>query len=768
MNIRWPAALLLWALGAAGPAQADYGSDQTAYAAQGRYDLIERQVEELQAKGALRTRDQHALCFAYSKLKRHDKLMPCLDKMEALIRQGDRRTRLFGLDDATPTVYLMRAEALIDLGDAAGARRQASEALLWLRKENSEDHDMVVNAYALLALALAQQGDGAQARQTVGLLKDFRVSTDFRRAKAMALARAQMAIGAWAEVLATLESSEASFRFDAMLDRFLSGAAFSGRNNWMWVELPRAYMQHKAELEVGRVPAARAGLDRLLALPELRAHGELHWQVLLDRAVIAERDGDAALAQKLYEQARQVVESQRRSVRSEASKIGFSADKQQIYRGLVRTSLRQGDNDLAFQIAEHAKSRALVDMLAQKGDFGMYGPQAARVQSLFQRFNALDAELSVQRPDTTEGSRQALRNQWAQALAELREVAPQLASLLAPQALTPAEVSRSLNPNEALVGYFSADKAWYGYTLSGGQLRFFTLDAVGLEEDVADFRDALKRRRRSANELGEALYDRLLKPMATGLQGKDLLIVPYGSLHYLPFAALRGEGKFLIEGRALRFLPSAALAGLLRNPQTTPIQKLLVLGNPDLGKPELDLPSAQVEAQSLYQKFSSRSELFVRRAASETLVKQRGGEFSHIHLASHGEFSADNPLGSRLKLAADTNNDGMLTVDEIYALQLQAQMVVLSACETGLGQVTSGDDVIGLTRGFLYAGARNVVSSLWEVDDEATSLLFQYMYEGLGQGRSPRQALAQAQARLLKEKPHPFYWAAFFLSGSGL
>ena len=136
-------------------ARADYGTDQTAYAAQGRYDLIEQQVEALQAKGPLRTRDQHALCFAYAKLKRHDRLMPCLDQLEAGVRRGDRRTRLFGLDDATPTVHLMRAEALIDLGDLNAARAQANEALIWLRKEQSDDHDMVVNAYALLTVAAA-------------------------------------------------------------------------------------------------------------------------------------------------------------------------------------------------------------------------------------------------------------------------------------------------------------------------------------------------------------------------------------------------------------------------------------------------------------------------------------------------------------------------------------------------------------------------------------------------------------------------------------
>ena len=131
-------------------------------------------AQALQAKGPLRPRDQHALCFAYAKLKRHDRLKPCQDQLEAGVRKGDRRTRLFGLDDATPTVHLMRAEALIDLGDLNAARAQANEALIWLRKEQSDDHDMVVNAYALLAVAAAISlfgfHSGAALATVVGVL----------------------------------------------------------------------------------------------------------------------------------------------------------------------------------------------------------------------------------------------------------------------------------------------------------------------------------------------------------------------------------------------------------------------------------------------------------------------------------------------------------------------------------------------------------------------------------------------------------------------
>jgi CHAT domain-containing protein len=772
--------LSLWGCLAAGvfsavslPVWADYGTDQTAYAGSGRYDLIEKQVEALAKQGPLRTRDQHALCFAYSKLKRYDKLMPCLDQLQALVAKGDRRTRIFGLDDATPAVHLMRAEALTDLGQYALARKQANDALVWLRKEDSNDQDMVVGAYSAVAVAVALQGDMTLARQTVDLLKGYSVRSDYKRAKAMALARAQMAIGAWADVLVTLDSSEASFRFDMMLDNLLSGAAFTGRNNWVWVELPRAFMLHKAQLEVGRIDLARAGFDKLLSTPELTVNAEIYWQVLLERGRVAEREGQSEKALEYFRKARSLVESQRRSIRTETSKIGFASDKQAVYQGIVRVALKLGDKALVIEVAEQAKSRALVDMLATKSDFGIYGQRAQDVSAAFTEFQNIDAELSIQAPDTTVARRAELTAQLQQAAKRLQALAPQLASLVTTGSISVERMAAGLGPQETLVGFFGSTNTLYGYTLAGAEIRIFQLDGYGLNDDTSEFVQSIKKRRRQTKELAEVMYKRLLRPMQSSIAGRDLLIVPHGSLHYVPFAALHDGERYLAQGRALRYLPSAMMLGLmpearaLSNVNKDPVNRLLILGNPDLGQAALDLPSAQAEAQDLQAMFSKNSELFVRRAATETLLKERAYDFSHIHVASHGEFSSDTPLLSRLKLATDDKNDGMLSVSEIYGLRLSANLVMLSACETGLGSISSGDDVVGLTRGFLYAGAQNVVGSLWEVDDDATAELSRLMYAALKKGVPVSKALSEAQEQLMRKKPHPYFWAAFLNSGTG-
>ncbi len=768
---RWLAATVLAT--ACLHAQADYGTDQTGYAGAGRYDLIEKQVEALAKNGPLRTRDQHALCFAYSKLKRYEKLLPCLNQMQVLVAKGDTRTRIFGLDDATPTIHLMRAEALTDLGQYAEARKQANDALVWLRKENSGDQDMVVAAYAAVALAVALQGDYTTARQTVELLKGFNVRSDYKRAKAMALARAQMAIGAWADVIVTLESSDASFRFDMMLDNLLSGAAFTGRNNWVWTELPRAFMLHKAQLEVGRLDPARAGFDKLLTTPELTVNAEIYWQVLFERGRVAERDGQTEKALEYFRKARDLVEGQRRSIRTETSKIGFAADKQAVYQGIVRTALKLGNKAQVLEVAEQAKSRALVDMLATKSDFGIYGQRAPEIAAAFAEFQRIDSELSIQVPDTSVARRAELNGLMQQASIRLQTLAPQLASLITSGSISVERMAAGLGPQETLVGFFTSGTTLYGYTLAGAEIRIFQLDGNGLTEDVGEFVQSIKKRRRQSKELGEVLYKRLLRPMQNAIAGRDLLIVPHGSLHYVPFAALHDGEKFLMQGRALRYLPSAMLLGLMPEARAfsastqDPVNRMLILGNPDLGQAALDLPAAQLEAQDLQAMFARNSELFVRLAATETLIKERAYDFSHIHVASHGEFSADAPLESRLKLSKDAKNDGMLSVSEIYGLRLNAKLVMLSACETGLGSISSGDDVVGLTRGFLYAGAQNVVGSLWEVDDDATAELSRLMYAGMKKGLPVAKALAEAQEQLMKKKPHPYFWAAFMDSGTG-
>ena len=138
-----------------------------------------------------------------------------------------------------------------------------------------------------------------------------------------------------------------------------------------------------------------------------------------------------------------------------------------------------------------------------------------------------------------------------------------------------------------------------------------------------------------------------------------------------------------------------------------------------------------------------------------------------LHFAAHALFDSENPLNSALLLAPDKENDGWLRAGDLYSLTLNADLVTLSACETALGKITKGDDVVGFTRGFLYAGTNSIVSSLWQVDDQATSILMQQFYKNM-ETNDKCSSLRKAQLKVKEAyNAHPYYWAAFQITGSG-
>jgi CHAT domain-containing protein len=334
--------------------------------------------------------------------------------------------------------------------------------------------------------------------------------------------------------------------------------------------------------------------------------------------------------------------------------------------------------------------------------------------------------------------------------------------LVSVSALDVAEVQKLLGTDEALLVYFEHGKRLHAAVVQRGSVSGAEINFVGLDDEIRTLRKALQDQDEVGPQL-RALYERLIAPLTASLNVKRLTIVAHGSMHYLPFAALNDGKQDLIDRFNLRMLPSASVLKYLRPSVNEKFEHMLILGNPDLNNPAHDLPGAQQEAETLAAHFAAQT-LLLRKKASKTAFKSLAGDASFIHVASHGQFDAAKPLHSGLLLAPDASNDGRLSVSDLYQLQLDAEMVTLSACETGLGSVSSGDDVVGLTRGFLYAGASTVVASLWQVDDDATAFLMLQMYEHLQKG-GRRDALRLAQIETRAKFAHPAYWAAFYLTG---
>lgn len=225
-------------------------------------------------------------------------------------------------------------------------------------------------------------------------------------------------------------------------------------------------------------------------------------------------------------------------------------------------------------------------------------------------------------------------------------------------------------------------------------------------------------------------------------------------MHYVPFHALYDGFNYTIENREIASAPSAAvLQNCLRKPRRA-LEKALLIGVSDER-----IPLVGEETKTLAALFPN-SVTLLDDAANFKKLNEHASDADILHLACHGQFRAENPLFSSLKLA-----DCWLTVRDVDSLKLNADLIVLSACETGVSRIAPGDELLGLARGFFSAEASSLVLSLWNVHDATTVELMKYFYSEIRAGASPSAALRRAQCEILKKRPHPFFWSPFFLVG---
>ena len=519
------------------------------------------------------------------------------------------------------------------------------------------------------------------------------------------------------------------------------------------------YLYGKSLLELGQQQKSAEALDKLLDWKGLENFGGLYWGVLYERARLYHMQGNQSKELEFLQRAVDTIESIRSTISLEAGKLGFAGDKQAVYQQLVRTLASREDWTGVFDYAERAKARALVDMLSQQVKISAPPSADEKVLGLLAQANTPEASVFMfGTGNKTRSATLAMRD-------ELGKLAPEAASLVSVPSIPIKDIASRLNQQETLINYFNAGNELFALVINGTNIKGYKIDSSGIEKDIRDFRDALEASDKKTNDLGQKLYLRLIAPILKEIKGKELTISPHGFLHYLPFAALTDGNKYLLENYSVRIMPSASALVYVRTDKPKKAGKLLALGNPDLGDAKYDLPGAQKEAVQVANLFST-SKVLVRKEASKRSVKEFGSGFSILHIASHGIFDSKSPLNSGLLLASNGEDTGRLTVGDLYSLQLDAELVTLSACETGLGKLASGDDVVGLTRGFLYAGARSIISSLWKVDDESTRTLMTNFYTYLAKNVDQREALRLAQMKTKEVFPHPFYWAAFQITGA--
>ena len=274
----------------------------------------------------------------------------------------------------------------------------------------------------------------------------------------------------------------------------------------------------------------------------------------------------------------------------------------------------------------------------------------------------------------------------------------------------------------------------------------------------------------TARGTAEEAFDLLIRPLRKGIHNRRLMIVPNGDLHYVPFAALRdrGAGRYLVEDYTISYGPSASVLRFLRTKESPIDGGSLILGNPDSGLAAL--PGSAREATTVARILGTNALLGAR--ATEDALYRLGGHTDLLHIAAHARYEPAQPLHSYVALAQNPTRDGKLEVLEILSdLDLTGvNLVVLSACRTAAGKPGGGDDIVGLTRAILYAGSPAVISTLWDIDDEAAASLMEEFYRRLRAGASTADALRSAQLAMLHGQAYedPAFWAAFTLTGDPL
>lgn len=720
---------------------------------------LESTVKDLPSASS---KDLWNLCIAYSRLKEYNKLFPCLDQLQSNIDRGDRS---YLGSDFSPVPSLFRAEAYIDFGNYAAAAEQAAKGydIVQKQKISRPARAYKIQALSVLALSHALKGERARAEEYARLLEEVDTKGSYLMTdKLNGLARMYMALGDFNRSLALIKQDEADAgdRDGARFAVFITVGVGGTDDVFAGTQLPKRFILNKSLYETGQVKEAKAGYDKLLANPQTKDNGDIYWLILFDRGKIAAAEGNLKEAIDFYQKAIEVIERQRSTINSEASKIGFVGNKQQVYHALIAALFVTGQHAKALEYVERSKSRALVDLLASKKDFVAPKADPQQVASLLTELETQEAEAKVQKPESIRGSRAAEVKQ------RLKTMAPELAALVTVAPVAASNIQTLLQPDETLVEYYYEGDDLYAFIVTREAVKAVKLDGTKMVDEIRQLRAALKQPQSKLYVTpSQKLYARLIKPIEPSLNHKQLLIVAHGALHYLPFNALQSGNEYVIDRYSLRQLPSASVLQFLKGRQAASSPGVLALGNPDLGNPKYDLKCAQEEVTSIAKGFP-QAKVLVRKEATKTAFKTLGPQFSYLHFATHGKFDPDKALNSGLLLAKDAQSDGFLTLGELYSMRLNADLVTLSACETGLGKISNGDDVVGLTRGFLYAGSNTIVASLWEVDDQATSFLMEEFYTDLKKGNK-REALRQAQLATKKKYEHPFYWAAFQLTGKG-
>ncbi len=604
---------------------------------------------------------------------------------------------------------------------------------------------------ALQGLAQARQLFAAQDNAASVALTD------------LALASAQLKAGRPADAL------DSAGRAGAALQR-------SGVAGW---QLEADATAADAAAALGLADQAQRGLQRVLQQAQALGLGAVELAGHQGLGRLAASQGDTVQARQHLGAALALIDRSRLALQGDSFRSAIGAQAEEAHDLLVRLSVQGGDSPAALlALMEQGRARALAlgvqDSSAQPADPAL-DPLRLKLQWARDQWRLAIAEGDTPLEPLARrvtALEQAVLQAHLRAQLQAGQPAGSAAPAAAGSPFDTAALQAALPADTALVAFHLLDDQLLAVVATRHQVRHHLQPVPGLGQRLAGLRFQIDSQRCRSPGL-QAHAAQLLARVQAHLQAlhrlvwagvaplvrehERVVVVPHRSLHYLPFAALHDGQGWLAQRHEICLAPSATLWLAGRSAPARLPRRVVAVGHADASLPHVD-----AELQAVARAFGGRARVFSGQAATQAALRTALPGQDVLHLACHAQFRADNPSFSALELA-----DGGLTLLDAQRLPVAGMLVALSACETGLSHIAPGDELLGLVRGFVLAGAPTVLASLWMVDDASTARLMRGFYSRLAAGARPAAALRAAQLALADEGAHPFHWAAFALHGQG-
>ena len=534
------------------------------------------------------------------------------------------------------------------------------------------------------------------------------------------------------------------------------------------LKLSALFVKAETLAGLGRMLEANEVLKRVLRDARRAEQSSMEQAALNALGLHAASEGRKRSAEKLFEASIGVAETARAPLPGEEYRMAFLAKTLEPYQNLTRLYISEGNVERAFSAVEQSRSRSLLEAIGGSKRAAVT-PAAAQLR---EELNWFYTRLSRAEGDDVARVQNEIRRREKRLAAEtLRaESLRRGAKTKDATAINVSDLRKKLGHKTALVEFIEDRGRYSAFVVTGEGIDFF--DEVARVDEVRSLLEGLHFQFGTLRFGGDALgtfagqlktradmylaelYRKLIAPFAGRIDARDLVIVPAGALNYVPFNALFDGERYTIESREIVCTPSASVWLRLNPGRQKTAQNALLMAYADE-----KIPLAHDEVKKL-ARVVPRAVSFVGKRSTFSAFQENALKADLIHLACHGQFRPDNPMFSSLHLA-----DGWVTVRDVTASRLKAQLVTLSACETGLNEIFAGEELLGLARGFLSAGARSLVLSLWTVNDEATARLMADFYDNLQRGAGVAASLRVAQLKFIENGEHPYFWAPFFVIG---